>query len=220
MGQTGRVVDVVAKETRSGAGVGVMPGGTDVAAVAGAEAALHGVAVGVLGGVSPREFQAGIKAGHHEMGNRAFLRWVREWQGAGRGQTTRSLPGEVTGPLQLMPKKKKKKTVAAVEEESEVATEASGGAGPGPDVGTVPVVAGGEPPILLSGPEQVMPQEQPEQSTDSGQKKKKKKPRVQVALNTLRSEGVEAFKSYIDTEIREAELLRTLTERIKRGGQS
>ena len=49
-----------------------------------------------------------------------------------------------------------------------------------------------------------------------GEKKKKKKPRVQVALNTLRAEGVEAFKSYIDAEIREAELLHTLAERIGR----
>ena len=229
MAQAGHA-GVGAESPRSGAGVGIMPGGTEVAAVETADAALHRVAAGILGGAGPWEFQAGIEACHHEMGNRAFLHWVREWQGAGRGQATGSLPGEVTGeavpvaaspvtvsgPLQLMPKKKKKKTVAAVEEESEVTTEASGGAGPGPDVGTVPVVAGGEPPILLSGPEQVMPQKQPEQSAVVGQKKKKKKPRVQVALNTLRSEGVEAFKSYIDTEIREAELLRTLTERIKR----
>ena len=212
---------------RTDEGVRGVPWATDEV---GAGALLHRVAAGILGGVCTRGFGAGIEACHHEMGNRAFLYWVREWQGAGRGHATRSLAGEVTGeaepvavspvtapgPLQLMPKKKKKKTVAVAGEESEVTTEASGCAVPGPDVGTEPVVAGGEPPILLSGPEQVMPQKQPEQSAVWGEKKKKKKPRVQVALNTLRAEGVEAFKSYIDAEIREAELLHTLAERIGR----
>ena len=94
------------ENVRSGAGVGVMPGGTDVAAVETAEVALQQVAAGMLGAAGPREFQAGIEAGHREFGNRAFLRWVEEWQGEGRGQATRSLPGKVTGPLQLMPKKK------------------------------------------------------------------------------------------------------------------
>ncbi len=48
------------------------------------------------------------------------------------------------------------------------------------------------------------------------EKKKKKKPRVQVALNSLRVEGVEAFSRYIEAEIGEPALLRTLTERITR----
>ena len=39
---------------------------------------------------------------------------------------------------------------------------------------------------------------------------------MQVALNTLRGDGVEAFKKYIEAEIGEAELLRTLVERIMR----
>ena len=227
MAQAGHA-GVGAESPRSGAGVGIMPGGTEVAAVETVDAALHRVAAGILGGAGPREFQAGIEACHHEMGNRAFLHWVREWQGAGRGQAARSLPGAVTGeavpvaaspvtvpgPLQLMPKKKKKKTVAAVEEESEVTTEASGGAGPGADVGTVPAHAGGEPPVPLLGSEDTPAQ--PEGSALAGEKKKKKKSRVQVALSTLRTEGVEALKSYIEAEIREAELLRTLTERISR----
>ena len=193
------------ENVRSGAGVGVMPGGTDVAAVETAEVALQQVAAGMLGAAGPREFQAGIEAGHREFGNRAFLRWVEEWQ------------GEVTGPLQLMPKKKKKKTVSAVGGESEVTTEASGGAGPGADVGVVPADAGGEPPVPLPGSEDTPTPAQPEGSGVAGQKKQKKKPRrVQVALNTLRGEGVEAFKAYIEAEIGEAGPLRTLVERIIR----
>ncbi len=51
---------------------------------------------------------------------------------------------------------------------------------------------------------------------EAGAKKKKKKSRVQVALNTLRGEGVEAFRGYIGAEIGEPELLRTLVQRIMR----
>ena len=50
----------------------------------------------------------------------------------------------------------------------------------------------------------------------AGEKKKKKKSRVQVALNTLRAEGVEAFKDYLEARVDETALLDTLVERIKR----
>ena len=53
------------------------------------------------------------------------------------------------------------------------------------------------------------------QVPEPGQKKKKKS-RVQVALNTLRGEGTAAFGAYIEAEIGEAALLRTLVERIMR----
>ena len=95
--------------------------------------------------------------------------------------------------------------MSAVGGESEVTTEASGGAGPGADVGVVPADAGGEPPVPLPGSEDTPAPAQPEGSGVAGQKKQKKKPRrVQVALNTLRGEGVEAFKAYIEAEIGEA----------------
>ena len=46
--------------------------------------------------------------------------------------------------------------------------------------------------------------------------KKKKKSRVQVGLNTLRSEGVEAFGAYIEAEIGKTELLHNLRGRLLR----
>ena len=94
---------------------------------------------------------------------------------------------EQAAPLQLMPKKRKKQGAAAHEAGLEVKAEAP------------------------------LPQEQPEKSAGPGQKrKKKKKTRVQVALKTLRGEGLEAFRGYIEAEISEVELLRTLVERIMR----
>ena len=224
MAQAGHAI-VGAESPRSGTGVGVMPWGTGVAAVETAEVALQRVAAGILGGVPPQQFMDSIYTAGQQLGNRAFLRWVREWQGEGRGQATGSLPGEVTGvgvpgaafpvtvsgPLQLMPKKKKKKTVSAVGGESEVTTEASGGAGPGADVETLPVFG-----AAVSEAAVTMPHADPGVTATPGQKKKKKKSRVQVALNTLREEGVEAFKKYIEAEIGEVELLRTLVERIMR----
>ena len=50
----------------------------------------------------------------------------------------------------------------------------------------------------------------------AGEKKKKKKSRVQVALNTLRLEGVEAFRDYLEAEVDETALLDTLTRRVQR----
>ena len=197
---------------RSGEGVPGAPWGSDAAA----DASFQRMAAGIPGGVTPREFRAGMDAGHHRLGNRAFLRWVGELRGS--GQSAQSLADEVAagpipsavsrvaaaGPLQLMPKKKKKAGQSA----STVTPEAGGTAMSGADVETMP-----ESEAVVT-----LPQSEPEPGVAAapGQKKKKKKPRVQVALNTLREEGVEAFKSYIDAEIREAELLRTLAERIGR----
>ena len=197
---------------RSGDGVTGAPWGSDAAA----DASFQRMAAGIPGGVTPREFRAGMDAGHHRLGNRAFLRWVGELRGS--GQSAQSLADEVAAgpipsavsrvaaarPLQLMPKKKKKAGQSA----STVTPEAGGTAMSGADVETMP-----ESEAVVT-----LPQSEPEPGVAAapGQKKKKKKPRVQVALNTLREEGVEAFKSYIDAEIREAELLRTLAERIGR----
>ena len=93
---------------------------------------------------------------------------------------------EQAAPLQLMPKKRKKQGAAAHEAGLEVKAEAP------------------------------LPQEQPGKSAGPGQKREKKKTRVQVALKTLRGEGLEAFRGYIEAEISEVELLRTLVERIMR----
>ena len=141
----------------------------------------------------------------------------------------RSLPGEVTGcePLQLMPKKKKKKTVSAVEERSEETAAAGGSACLEPDGGTMPASVAGQPgaSVPLPGlggqvraePEVPMSRKEPEESAVGGEKKKRRKPgRVQVALNTLRKEGLNSFREYIEAEIGEMDLLRRLAERIMR----
>ena len=198
-----------------------MPGSVAVFAADFTGVALRRLATGIQGWEGSREFKTGIDTGNYKLGNRAFMRWVVEIQeDAGNRhewQAQTVSPVTVTDPLQLMPKKKKKKTVAAVGGESEVTAEASGGAGPGADVGVVPAHAGGEPPVPLPGSEDTPAVAQPEGSAVAGENKQKKKPRrVQVALNTLRGEGVEAFKAYIEAEIGETGPLRTLVERIIR----
>ena len=142
----------------------------------------------------------------------------------GSGQSAQSLADEVAagpmlptvsrvavpGPLQLMPKKKKKVGQSA----SAATPEAGGTAMSGADVETIHESEAPAPAAAVT-----LPQTESEPGVKQRrrrQKKKKKKSRVQVALNTLRAEGVEAFKSYIDAEIREAELLHTLAERIGR----
>ena len=210
MEQAGQAVAGV-DAARSGEGVPGAPWGSDAAA----DASFQRMAAGIPGGVTPREFRAGIDAGHHRLGNRAFLRWVGELRGSGQSAQSSAdevaagpIPSAVSrvaaaGPLQLMPKKKKKAGQSA----STVTPEAGGTAMSGADVETMP-----ESEAVVT-----LPQSEPEPGVAAAPgQKKKKKPRVQVALNTLREEGVEAFKSYIDAEIREAELLRTLAERIGR----
>ena len=163
---------------------------------------LQAVAAGILNGVSPVQFMNGINAANQALGNRSFLQWVGDIQSGG---------WEAVAPLQLMGKKKKKQEAPEVEAKPEAAATGKVGTGtegtvaPGPD-GAQPQVSGTTPGVE---PEQVG-------GAAGGAKKKKKKSRVQVALNTLRGEGVAAFRSYIEAEIGETELLRTLVERIMR----
>ena len=170
------------------------------------------VAAGILDGVTPLQFMDSIDVVNHQLGNRAFLRWVESLQADEPGAAIRAvgIPGRPpTAPLQLMPKKRKKKTEAAETPEGQqqelpetaaaaldAPTRLDAGAGPEP-----------QDPSL---------QAPSEEAAVAVAKKKKKKSRVQVALNTLRAEGVEAFRSYLEAGIGEPELLHTLTERISR----
>ena len=233
-GQAGQAV-VRPGSARYDSGVQAAPCSAETACADAHTNPLQRVAAGILGGVCPREFRAGIDAGNRHMGNRAFLHWVGGLQGRDRDPHTNELaaggfgrsrqaltlptrmhegrgnvaatPVPADGPLQLMPKRKKKVARSA----SEVPPEASGTVSPGADVETLPVSG-----AAVSEAAVTMPHADPAVTATPGQKKKKKKSRVQVALNTLREEGVEALKSYIEAEISEAELLRTLTERISR----
>ena len=233
-GQAGQAV-VRPGSARYDSGVQAAPCSAETACADADTNPLQRLAAGILGGVCPREFRAGIDAGNRHMGNRAFLHWVGGLQGRdrdphtnelaaggfGRSRQALTLPtrmhegrGNVAaipvladGPLQLMPKRKKKVAPSA----SEVPPEASGTVSPGADVETLPVLG-----AAVSEAAVTMPHADPAVTAPPGQKKKKKKSRVQVALNTLREEGVGALKSYIEAEISEAELLRTLTERISR----
>ena len=233
-GQAGQAV-VRPGSARYDSGVQAAPCSAETACADADTNPLQRVAAGILGGVCPREFRAGIDAGNRHMGNRAFLHWVGGLQGRdrdphtnelaaggfGRSRQALTLPtrmhegrGNVAalqvpadGPLQLMPKRKKKVARSA----SEVPPEASGTVSPGADVETLPVFG-----AAVSEAAVTIPHADPAVTATPGQKKKKKKSRVQVALNTLREEGVGALKSYIEAEISEAELLRTLTERISR----
>ena len=186
------------------------------------------VVSGLQGGAGLRAFRAGIEAGHRVLGNRIFLRWMVELQALGRERETHIFPAQglqgpersvgQAAPLQLMPKKRKKQGAAAHEAGLEVKAEAGAGAGPGTEVEAITQAVGGGLSVSSgqSRAEAPLPQEQPGKSAGPGQKRKKKKSRVQVALKTLRAEGLEAFRGYIETEISEVELLRTLVERIMR----
>ena len=233
-GQAGQAV-VRSGSARYDSGVQAAPCRAETACADADTNPLQRVAAGILGGVCPREFRVGIDAGNRQMGNRAFLHWVGGLHGRDRDPHTNELaaggfgrsrqaltlptrmhegrgnvaatPVPADGPLQLMPKRKKKVAPSA----SEVPPEASGTVSPGADVETLPVFG-----AAVSEAAVTMPHADPAVTATPGQKKKKKKSRVQVALNTLRKEGVGALKSYIEAEISEAELLRTLTERISR----
>ena len=147
----------------------------------------------------------------HQLGNRAFMHWVGALQAGGVDVADRDAGAQYdppAAPLQLMPKKRKKtgttETPEALQEEpaenvaATLETPAEPGAGVGPE------------------PEETSLQAGPEGAAVAKKKKKKKKSRVQVALNTLRAEGVEAFQRYIEAEVGETGLLRDLTERINR----
>ena len=124
-------------------------------------------------------------------------------------------------PLQLMGKKKKKPGASPASAgagstgnmEDHAGAGKTGSAGAGQDEEAVPEPIPAQPEVPGS-----LPMEQPGQGEGAAgeAKKKKKKSRVQVALNTLRGEGMAAFGAYIETAIGEEELLRTLVERIMR----
>ena len=181
------------------------------AGTTGQSAAWQTLVSGLQNGVAPAQFMHSIDIASHQLGNRAFMHWVGALQAGGvdvadRGAGAQDDPP--AAPLQLMPKKRKKKTgttetpEALQEEPPEIVaatleTPAEPGAGVGPEP---------EETSLQAGPE----------GAAVAKKKKKKKSRVQVALNTLRADGVEAFQRYIEAEIGETGLLRDLTERINR----
>ena len=151
---------------------------------------LNTLSTGILSGAPALQFMAGIDAGSEQLGNRAFLRWVGELYTGVQDTDTHT----VSGPMQFMPKKQK----AELTVESEELPEAS--AEPG---------AQAEPGITL-------PQEDPKDTAPSGKREKKKKSKVQVALNILRSGGMQAFKQYIDEEITATDSLRRIRELIGR----
>ena len=182
------------------------------AGTTGQSAAWQTLVSGLQNGVAPALFMHSIDIASHQLGNRAFMHWVGALQAGGvdvadRGAGAQDDPP--AAPLQLMPKKRKKKTgttktpEALQEEPPEIVaatleTPAEPGAGVGPE------------------PEETSLQAGPEGAAVTVAKKKKKKSRVQVALNTLRAEGVETFQRYIEAEVGETGLLRDLTERINR----
>ena len=206
--QAGQAAEVGSDNTLTGHSGGGTVWGYGPAGVA----PLQTVAAGILGGVCPQQFMDSINTGGGQLGNRAFLHWVGELYAAGRGGETHAVaaqslqnPGSPLthhAPLQLMPKKKKKQGGSTAEGVPERVSEATPEAPPGPGA--------------QAESQAPLPQEGPREATIPGEKKKKKKPRVQVALNILRVEGLEEFKSYIEAEVGEPVLLQTLTERITR----
>ena len=178
---------------------------------------LQTVVAGVFGGVSPMQFVSGIDAAHQALGNRAFVNWVGALQSVGREAAAAGM----APPLQLMGKKKKKPGASPASAgagstgnmEDHAGAGKTGSAGAGQDEEAVPEPIPAQPEVPGS-----LPMEQPGQGEGAAgeAKKKKKKSRVQVALNTLRGEGMAAFGAYIETAIGEEELLRTLVERIMR----
>ena len=208
MEQAGQVAEVGSDNTLTGhSGGGTVWGDGPAGA-----ASLQTVAAGMLGGVCPQQFMDSINTGSGQLGNRAFLHWVGELYAAGRGGETHAVaaqglqyPGSPLtyhAPLQLMPKKKQRQEGSSAEGVSEGVSEATPEAPPGPGV--------------QAEAQAPLPQEGLKETAKPGEKKKKKKSRVQVALNTLRAEGLDEFKCYIEANISERELLRTLTERISR----
>ena len=182
------------------------------AGTTGQSAAWQTLVSGLQNGVAPAQFMHSIDIASHQLGNRAFMHWVGALQAGGVDVADRDGGAHndpPAAPLQLMPKKRKKKTGTtetpeALQEElpENVAVTLETPAEPG-------AVAGPE-------PEETSLQAGPEGAAVAKKKKKKKKSRVQVALNTLRAEGVETFQRYIEAEVGETGLLRDLTERIYR----
>ena len=180
----------------------------------GQSAALQTLVSGVQNGVAPVQYMHSIDIASHQLGNRAFMHWVGALQAGGvdvADQAACAHNDPPAAPLQLMPKKRKKKTgttetpEALQEEPPEiVAATLETPAEPGVGVGPEP-----EETSLQAGPEGAAVEV-------AKKKKKKKKSRAQVALSTLRADGVETFQRYIEAEVGETGLLCDLTERINR----
>ncbi len=189
----------------------------------GLSAALQTLVSGRHNGAVPVRFLHNTDIASQQVGNRAFMHWVGEMRAAGRAGEAHAAaaqdpqgphrPMVYDAPLQFMPKQHRKKEPAMkVKQEGQTGatqeTSTPGVPAP-PDTASVAVAqAGAEAAVRQT-------QAEAKETAATGQKKKKK-PRVQVALNTLRVEGVEAFKDYLEAEIGEAVLLDTLVERIKR----
>ena len=181
------------------------------AGTTGQSAAWQTLVSGLQNGVAPVQYMRSMDIASHQLGNRAFMHWVGALLAEGVDVADRDAGAQddpPAAPLQLMPKKRKKtgttETPEALQEEppeivaATLETPAEPGAGVGPE------------------PEETSLQAGPEGAAVAKKKKKKKKSRVQVALNTLRADGVEAFQRYIEAEVDETGLLRDLTERINR----
>ena len=89
-GQAGQVV-VRSGSARYGSGVQGAPCNAETAGADADTTPLQRVAAGIPGAVCPREFRAGIDAGHRQMGNRAFLHWVGGFHGRDRDPHTNEL---------------------------------------------------------------------------------------------------------------------------------
>ena len=171
-------------------------------------APLPGVVTPMPGRASPADFMDTVDVASRQLGNRAFMRWVEALRAAGPGarpgtDAARGAQGPNCAPahagmLQFMPGKHRKKGKPAPQEAPQVPETAQATSAAG--ITDLPIR---------------QPPPQPGAEGPAEQKKKKKS-RVQVALNTLRREGVEAFGDYIEAEIGEGALLRTLVERITR----
>ena len=226
--QTGQASGAVSDVNRAGR----MPGGRQASAPDVDASPLQTVAAGILGGVSPMQLMSGIDAANRGLGNRSFLHWVGALRSGGHEAVTgsklcakvypcKNRGGEQGAPLQMMGRKKKKPGAGSSDElQGHAGAGKTRDAGAGPDKEEAPEPVAAQPqlpgpsPKLEPGPG-VMSSQAGAQETAPAQKKKKKS-RVQVALNTLRDEGVEAFGRYIEAEIGEAALLGTLVERINR----
>ena len=147
---------------------------------------LNALSSGILSGAPALQFMAGSE----QLGNRVFLRWVGELYTGVQDTDTHT----VSGPLQFMPKKQKAELTVESEELPEASAE----------------------PGAKAEPEIALPQEDPKGTAPSGKRKKKKKSKAQVALNILRSGGMQAFKQYIDEEITATDSLRRIRELIGR----
>ena len=184
-------------------------------------AALQFLASGRGNAVAQEQYLHGMDAVRQQLGNRAFMHWVGEMHAAGHGGQAQAaaMQGRQdpagSAPLQCMPKKRKPKEAAGKvtpEGQTEATPETGAPQVPGATAKTPP----GAVAQAVAEAAATQPEAQATETAVAGEKKKKKKSRVQVALNTLRAEGVEAFKDYLEARVDETALLDTLAERVQR----